>query len=311
MNKKKKKYISNSQEKNIILGLCILFFERVEQTIECIKSFLSSDVNIYILNNGSSDKSRKELDTFCKKYNQVFFFDIDKNIGIAAGRNYLITHTVEEWLLFVDNDIKIETKNWLQKFNFQVSLHKDIEVFIPRLYNKRTRNYATKKTIKLDGNRAILDTCKILEGETNCFPGGASFVNRNLFERLGLYDKQMFVGLEDYELSIRGILQRKPVKAQIIRDIVFIHNHQLLRKKEDRDAVSVRYNIDHISKSLNRIIEKHNVLLEGDWILSSDKAKNRLLYKNKESLKYRLKKRIPVKVKNLIKKVFLINIRNH
>jgi len=311
MNKKKSKYISNGTEKNINLGLCILFFERVEQTIECIKSFLSSGVNIYILNNGSSDKSRKKLGEFCEKHKHIKIFDTDKNIGVAAGRNYLVNHTKEKWLLFVDNDIKIKTRNWLEKFNREVHLYKNIEVFVPRLYNKGNRSYATKKTIKIDGNRATLDTGEILESKSNCFPGGAAFVNRKLFDRLGLYDNQMFVGLEDYEFSIRGIVQKEPVRARIIQNIFLVHNHQLLKKKEDRDAISIRYNIDHIRKSLNRIIEKHNVLLEGDWILSSYRAKNSLLYKSKESLKYRLKKRIPDKVKKLIKTVFLINIRNH
>ena len=39
------------------IAIQILFHEKVEQTIECIKSFIPSGKNIYILNNGSSKES--------------------------------------------------------------------------------------------------------------------------------------------------------------------------------------------------------------------------------------------------------------
>jgi len=292
------------QIRSLSLALYVLFFERVEQTIECIKSFLLSNVNIYILNNGSSNKSREALGKFCKKYKQIKFFDLDTNLGVGVGRNYLVNHTTEEWLLFVDNDIRVKTRDWLERFNNQLSLHEDIEVFIPGLYNKRARRYTSSKSIKIEGNKAILNT-EITDGILNCFPGGASFVNRKLFDRLGSYDNEMFVGLEDYELSIRGILQKKPVKARIIKDIKLIHDHRLVKKKEDRDAVSVRYDIDYVRNSFNRIIKKHNILLEGDWIFGCFRAQEKMLKRSKEGLKKRLKRWIPDDVKKIIKGIFL------
>ena len=291
------------QPGNLNIVVCILFFEKVEQTKECIKSFLASGVNIYILNNGSSDKSRKALSEFCKKYKQIKIFDSDKNLGVAVGRNYLINHTVEEWLLFVDNDIRIKTKNWLNIFKQQLYLHKQVEVFIPRLYNKRVKRFKGNQSLKIEKNTVVLSAERTTE-ISNCFPGGASFVNRKLFDRLGLYDNEMFVGLEDYELSIRAILQKNPIKANTIKDIILIHDHRLAKKEEDRDAVLSRYDLDHIKNSLNRIKEKQNVLLEGDWVFWSTRAKKRLLYKHRESLKKRLKKCIPDKVKKIIKKYF-------
>jgi GT2 family glycosyltransferase len=305
---KVKKHINNSRGKNVSLAVCILFFEKVEQTIECIKSLLLSNVKIYILNNGSSNKSSEALGEFCKKYKQVKIFDSNINLGVGGGRNFLFNHTEEEWLLFVDNDIRIKTKNWLKKFRQQLLSDKDTEVFIPKLYNKRARRYATNNKIEIEGNKAILNT-KNIDEFSNCFPGGASFVNRKLFERLGPYDNEMFIGLEDYELSIRGILQEKPIKTRIVRNIELVHDHRLVKKKEDRDAISFRYDVSHIRNSLNRIIKKHNILLEGDWIFWSSRAQKRLLDNNKEPLKSRLKRKIPAKVKNTIKSIFF-NDRN-
>jgi len=174
--------INNIKTKDLVV--CILFYEKLKQTIACIMSFLPLKVNIYVLNNGSSNRAREALGKFCKSYKQIKIFDSDTNLGIGVGRNYLVNHTIEEWLLFVDNDIRVKTRDWLKRFNKQLSLHDDVEVFIPRLYNKWARCYASNKSIKIKGNKAILNT-EIPDGISNCFQGGASIVNQKLFNRLG------------------------------------------------------------------------------------------------------------------------------
>ncbi len=97
------------------------------------------------------------------------------------------------------------------------------------------------------------------------YSGGAAFVNRQLFDRLGLYDDRMFVGFEDFELGIRAILLGNPVKGRLIHDIKLIHNHIYAKRTEDKTAVLARYNISSLESSFNRMTEKHKVTLEGDW----------------------------------------------
>ena len=66
---------------------------------------------------------------------------------------------------------------------------------------------------------------------TNTFPGGASFINRKLFDRVGLYDNKMFVGFEDFEICIRSIRLGIPIKAYLVHIIELIHHHQQTKKK--------------------------------------------------------------------------------
>ena len=249
---------------NVDIAVCILFYEKPNQTIECIKSVLSSNVPIYVLNNGSSQSARQELERFCKEYKQIKIFESDDNVGVGPGRNYLVKHTNEEWLLFIDNDIVVNTQDWLQKFANHILQFTDIEVFIPRLFNVQDGYYDIHPPFKVVGDCVIRDR-KFVNDFTNKFPGGASFVNRKLFDRLGLYDYKMFVGLEEYELCIRGIRLGEPVKARNIYDIELIHDHRQSARKEDRETVLVRHNVNHIETSLKRIIEKHNLNIEGNW----------------------------------------------
>jgi GT2 family glycosyltransferase len=225
---------------------------------------LPSGVNIYILNNGSSLLARNVLGEFCNNHKQVIIFDSDKNLGVGVGRNYLINHTNEEWLLFVDSDITIKTVDWVQKFTQLVYQYPDAEVFIPKLFNVSENKYVSYRSIRIVEDKAFHNV-EIINDLTNTFPGGASFINRRLFDRVGLYDDKMFVGFEDFELCIRSIRLGNPIKAYLICIIGLIHKHQQAKKNEDKSAVLMRYNLDLLEASFKRMTEKHNVILEGNW----------------------------------------------
>lgn len=251
---------------NLDLAVCILFWEKLEQTIECIQSFLQSGVNIYVLNNGSSLSSRQALGRFCDGYKQVKIHDSDVNLGVGPGRNYLVTHTTEEWLLFVDNDITVGTADWLQRFDRWVSRYPETEVFIPQLFEVNSREYSRFPSFRIFGQKVIFQSeYNNKLNLTNRFPGGAALVNRKLFSRLGLYDDKMFVGVEDYEFSIRAMCLGEPIRAQHIDDIELVHRHRSAKTDEDKKTFNVRYDLDIIQASYDRITEKHHLVLDGNW----------------------------------------------
>ena len=248
---------------DIGIAVCILFYEKVEQTMECISSFLHSGVSIYVLNNGSSQAATETLRAFCALHGQVKMMDAAVNLGIGVGRNRLISETTEEWLFFVDNDIAMKTHDWLDRIKRHIKINSSVEVFIPSLYNIHENRYAIRYALTLINNKVAYK--EITGSETNWFPGGAAFVRRQLFDRLGLYDEQLFVGLEDYELAIRGIREGHAVCAKVVNDIGLVHDHRWVTGDNDRDAVSVRYDVRSLGKSYSRIKEKHNVEFKHGW----------------------------------------------
>jgi len=287
----------------INIAVCILFFERLEQTLACIQSCLSSGVNIYVLNNGSSKLSRHALGEFCSRHKQIKIFDSNVNLGPGVGKNYLVTHTTEEWLLFLDNDIVVRTNEWVDKLARHIHSHKEIEVFIPKLFSIHDMRYTSFRSIRIVGLKAIHDL-KITKNLTNTFPGGASFINRRLFDRLGLYDNRMFVGFEDFEMCIRAILLKNPVKGRLIHNIKLAHNHTYTRKKEDRAAVLARYDIGSLESSFNLMTEKHNVILESNWQKWVISQVEIILKDNNFTLKKNSRKWLANWIKNVLKRSF-------
>lgn len=248
---------------SLSLAVCILFHEKVDQTIECVRSFVPSGVPVYILNNASSAPAREQLGEFCANYPQVAIFDAPRNLGVGPGRNFLITNTTEAWLLFVDNDITVRTPDWLDKIRDHIEQEERFEVFVPRLYNVHENSYVSYRPMEIAGRKAFLSATP--SDFLNNFPGGASFVSRKLFDRLGLYDDEIFVGGEDFEFAIRGALSGEPVRARCIDDIEMVHDHRQAVGESDKAAVLERYSAEKIGKSYQRIREKHGIVLRDGW----------------------------------------------
>jgi len=250
--------------KNPKIAICILFFEKPDQTIDCVKSFLPSKQPIYILNNNSSKCSTQTLQKFIKEHPQVKLFRSHTNLGVSGGRNYLIRHTTEKWLFFVDNDITITTPDWLKIAQNTIKKHPQTDAVIPKLYNQHEGLFVIHLRTKIKNNTAIFLEAKN-NTQPNIFPGGASIINRHVFKKHGLYDEDMFVGLEDFELAIRAIKNDSPFKAIIADKIQLVHNHIPVKTTQDKKAVLVRYNIQKIQHSHNVIKKKHGLHLDNDW----------------------------------------------
>ncbi|OGQ99993.1 MAG: hypothetical protein A2505_05615 [Deltaproteobacteria bacterium RIFOXYD12_FULL_55_16] len=290
------------------IAVCILFFEKLTQTIECIKSFLSSGVNIYVLNNGSSSASRELLVRFCEPHKQIEIFDSTNNLGVSGGRNYLINNTTETWLFFVDNDIIMKTSNWLDRLAEHISINRDTEVFAPKMYVVHTKSYALPYSYSVTDKYAFTNHL-IIDGQVNVFPGGASIVNRNIFVRLGMYDERIFIAHEDTELCLRGILSKSPVRTRIISDIEVVHDHRPAKKEVDKLAAKTRYDKNITNDSYNWIAEKHGITLIDSARLGTVYNLEHMTNKYNPASIYFWKQFIPRQLKKLLREVYMSKIQ--
>lgn len=248
-----------------IVDVLILFFNKVDQTIECISSFLPSGQHIYVLNNGSGEEQLKKLKQYFQDEQQVHILDAGKNLGVSGGRNFLIQHTTAQWLLSVDNDIFIKPiQKWIELFEQFLIQHSDAKVICPQIFNVHEQAYSKQLLVKLANNEVSIETGDYTI--TNCFPGGASIIHRSIFETYGFFDEEMFVGFEDYEFAIRAMLsEHGELKAYHMSKIEFIHDHQFQKSSSDKEAVRQRYNEDKLKASYQRLVSKFNIVFEHDW----------------------------------------------
>ena len=72
------------------IAICILFYEKLQQTVDCIKSFAASGVPVHVLSNGSSGVSAQALQKAVESWSNVRICISQENWGVARGRNKLI-----------------------------------------------------------------------------------------------------------------------------------------------------------------------------------------------------------------------------
>ena len=246
------------------IAVLVLFYNKLKQTAECIQSFLPSGENIYVLNNGSAVADFAALQKRFQGNNELHFLDAGKNLGPSGGRNYLIEHTTEPWLIFVDNDITIKpTENWKQLLERFLDENQEAEIVCPLIFNVHEHEFMERLNLQI--NNGVLDLLPVTNKVTNFFPEGGAIVKRNVFARYGMYDEEMYA-FEGYEFSLRCMQsQFGELKVFCTDSIELIHDHRFQQKKTDKEAVHSRYNVEKMQNSYNRLIQKHNVVFQHDW----------------------------------------------
>lgn len=272
------------------VDILILFFNKVDQTISCINSFLPSGQDIYVLNNGSDATQLKKLQQIFKSNELVHILDAGKNLGVSGGRNYLIHQTEASWIFLVDNDITIlQQSDWVGIFNKFIYSNPEVKIVSPILYNVHEQAYSPQLRVNLDNKRMQIVTGNFQV--SNSFPGGASIIHRSVFDTYGYFDEMMFVGFEDYEFALRAMLSEKgPLEVHALETIELIHDHQFQKNSKDKKAVRMRYSEEKMKASYDCLVSKYGIDFEHEWRWWTNKqvavmTESKLLRKFKQKLR--------------------------
>ena len=97
------------------VGIVIPFKDKIHLLEDCIKSLVLNEeeiaIKIYAVNNGSIEPSTFEgLDRLKNKYQELFVrIDFPGEFNYAKINNYAVSFVEEEYILFLNNDIVVES----------------------------------------------------------------------------------------------------------------------------------------------------------------------------------------------------------
>lgn len=78
---------------------------------KCLKSLVEqtlNDIEIIIVNDGSTDNSKKIIDNYIERYPEKIVYLEKKNGGLSDARNYGIPYAKGEYIAFLDSDDYVE-----------------------------------------------------------------------------------------------------------------------------------------------------------------------------------------------------------
>lgn len=131
---------------------------------ECINSILKQDyenIEIILIDDGSTDKSGIICDKYKKKYNSIIKVFHKKNGGLSDARNYGIRHATGRYIAFVDGDDIVLSDylssmyNNLKKSNVLVSACGFVKYFDDGTINEINFKNIEKKYDKYDAQKYL------------------------------------------------------------------------------------------------------------------------------------------------------------
>ena len=75
----------------------------IETCLESIVSQVKDDIEILLIDDGSTDSSKQICELFLKKYSYIKYF-YQKNSGVSVARNVGLDKASGEYIMFVDGD---------------------------------------------------------------------------------------------------------------------------------------------------------------------------------------------------------------
>ena len=222
--------------RNVLVSVIIPTYNRAHLLNRAIKSVLDQsyrDLELIIVDDGSTDSTKSLVDEFARKDNRVKYFYID-NSGVSKARNYGIKNSKGELIAFLDSD-----DEWLSE-----KLKKQVDLYIKEAYRlchsdeiwirNGIRVNQMKKHEKSGGD--IFFKCLPL----CCVSPSAAVVTRKLIDEVGMFDEDFKV-CEDYDLWLR-VTSLYPVS--FIDEPLIIkyggHKDQLSNRSWGNDVYRVR-----------------------------------------------------------------------
>lgn len=173
---------------------------------ECIDSIINQDydnVEIILINDGSTDDSQQILDEYDKKFDRIKVIH-KKNEGVSVARNVALNISSGDYIGFVDQDDKISKDyisyqmNLIEKYNAEMSL-------IPHVikFTKDREIYQESRNRELDecwtGEKAA---CQMLYDNIEIGPWN-KIIKRSILEENSIRFLEWAFGGEGYAFSVQ------------------------------------------------------------------------------------------------------------
>lgn len=93
------------------VSIIVPVYNTSKQLRKCLNSLVNQtekDIEIIIINDGSTDNSEKIISEYKNNYNELIKYYSKKNEGIAKARNFGIEKANSDYILFIDSDDYID-----------------------------------------------------------------------------------------------------------------------------------------------------------------------------------------------------------
>jgi N-acetylglucosaminyl-diphospho-decaprenol L-rhamnosyltransferase len=221
------------------LSIIILSYNTKELTISCINSIVAmykleldkDEFEIIVVDNASTDDSVSEI--LKLKTENLKVIESGENLGFSKGCNLGAKNAKGEYLLFLNSDTEIKDQGFVKmvdylKKNEQVGVlggalkNEDgsAQASAGKFYNLPTLFLAM---IGLERLGFLRESPKQIK-KVDWVSGASLMIRKRVFERIGGFEKELFMYAEDMELCFKA--NKKGFPTFFYPEVTLFHKHQ-------------------------------------------------------------------------------------
>ncbi len=218
--------------KQSAVAIIVLHFGDKENTLECLKSISkiksTQNIKVFVIDNGTNTLKEENIRKILPKFELI---SNRSNLGFAAGNNIGIKRALEtdiEFIIFLNNDIVVYA-DILEKLITPFYMDKKIGITggVIAYFNnpkkiwfcggKLNKTFCFTRHPKM--NRFI--DKKLKEGVVDFVSGAVMMVKREVFKKIGYFNKDYFLYWEDVDFCIRA--QNNGYKSYVVNRLIAKH----------------------------------------------------------------------------------------
>lgn len=112
----------------------------IEKSLESVMNQTLKDIELIIVNDGSTDNSKSIIEKYLKKYKSIIYLE-KENGGLSSARNYGMNYATGEYVAFLDSDDYVELQMYEEMYNIAKKENADmVECDFIWEYPNKTRN---------------------------------------------------------------------------------------------------------------------------------------------------------------------------
>ena len=166
---------------------------------------------IIIVDNGSTNPTQNEIGLLCAEFENVIFFPLEKNLGIAAAQNIGAQRALEnspelDFLFFLDHDSvpsRYSASNLARSFK---ALHKNnkIAAIAPKLIDPRNKTEYGFYKFDFPFLKKLHDDHKKSTVECDYLNSSGTLISIDAWNSIGEYNEDLFIDHVDTDWCFRA-----------------------------------------------------------------------------------------------------------
>lgn len=236
----------------------------IEETVESVISQDYENLEVIIVNDGSTDSTIEILEKISNKYQKIQLYS-KENEGVSAARNYGFKRSQGKYIIFLDADDLLartftsECARVMDENNTLSVVYTQVQFF--------ERQSGIFKLPKLDFQRLLSGNCLTV----------TAMIRAEMFESVGMYDEKLNY-VEDWEFWIR-LLNKHPYFHKIEKPLF------LYRRRNSQDsATDLNEKNDSFIEASLYVYRKHYEVYKSHGLTMDvllEKVNEAALYKRK------------------------------